>query len=127
MTAHILADGSVFLVVTGRTMAAAPTTVPDVSRGLVVRQTPFNGTPLELLVAPPLDLLAFADLHGAALLKPVCVPIALQAISSYRVTCRIQDQPLAVQTAQRILAALTADNHPARPAGLSPHHKRRIP
>ena len=125
MSAHILADGSVFLVVTGRTVPPASSADPDVSRGLVVRQTPVSGLPLELLVAPPLDLLAFADLSRAALLKPVCVPLALDAISGYRVTCRMQNHPVAVQTAQRILAVLSADTDPARNAGYPPYSKRK--
>jgi hypothetical protein len=123
MTARVLADGSMFLVVTGRTVAPATSAAPEVSQGLVIQQSPVKGTPIESLVAPPLDLLAFADLSRAALLKPVCIPLALTAISPYRVTCRVQDHPIAVRTAQRFLAAMAADPHPACPAGSLPPMK----
>lgn len=116
MSARQPADPSLFLVVTGSALPAAvmPTDAELFAHGLTFRFPSVQGA-IDLALAAPTDLAAFSDLSAAAILKPVCIPIALTHVHHGIVHARLNEQPAAHKLAQRFLAAMTATNHPAPP------------
>lgn len=112
------ADASVFLVVAGTAppdaLKAANANPPVLTNGLTFRFPSLQGA-VDLTIAAPNNLAAFADLAAAAILKPVCIPIALTNAHHGVVQANLSDSPTAHKLAQQLLAAMTAANPPARP------------
>lgn len=114
MSAPRPADASVFLVVTGSTLpdALRPADGNLFAHGLTFHFPSAKGA-VDLVIAAPTELTAFADLSAAAILKPVCIPIGLTQVQHGVVHAHVSDQPFAHRLAQRFLAAITATDHPA--------------
>lgn len=85
------------------------------AQGLLLRARNAAGQLVELFVATPVDLLAYADLAAATLLKPVVLPLQLIEVGPGRINARLATHPAAVDLARTILAALAAATHPATP------------
>lgn len=94
------------------------------AQGLLLRPRSTAGELVELFVATPDDLLAYADLASATLLKPVVLPLQLIEVRPGRINARLATHPTAVVLARTILAALAAPTHPAT-APVSSHANRK--
>lgn len=116
MTAPLSADASVFLIVTGSARPDALMLADGnlFAHGLTFRFPSAQGA-VDLAIAAPTELTAFADLSAAAILKPVCIPVALTHVRHGVVHAHVSDLPSNHRLAQRFLAAMTVANHPAPP------------
>lgn len=110
MSLLVSADANVFLVVAGRASpdAISPSEGPSLfSHGLTFRFPSPHGA-IDLAIAAPGDLAAFADLSAAAILKPVCLPLDLTALRHGVIHARLHGDAQAHQLAQRFLATMVA-------------------
>lgn len=111
---HIVNDNpSIFVVVTGAAHRhGLMQERPAFANGITFRQRTASGA-IDLNIAAPADLAAFADLSAAAILKPVCLPIALTHLRHGIVHARLRDDPAAHRLAQTVLAGIAAITNPA--------------
>ncbi|WP_334145802.1 hypothetical protein [Hyphomicrobium sp.] len=114
MNPVIYGNATVFLVVTGAAHAAHLTGATSITHGITFRHHTPSGA-IDLAIAAPTNLSAYADLAAAAILKPVCIPIALTHVRHGIVHAQLNERPAAHKLAQHFLAAMTATNHPAPP------------
>lgn len=114
MNPIIYDTSSVFLVVTGAAHEAHVAAAANGMSAITFRQQSPHGA-IDLAIAAPADLAAYADLAAAAILKPVCLPIALTHVRHGIVHAQLSDQSSAHKLAQRFLAVMAATNHPVPP------------
>lgn len=83
-------------------------------RGLLFTQTIANGESIELFIAAPSDLLAFAGMHAVTIRKPVCLPLDLAQITPHgRINARLRTDAQAHRLATLMLEALASLSDPA--------------
>lgn len=129
MSRIIYDNPSVFLIITGGAYADDITAAhaPDALRsGLCFRHQAPHGA-IDIAIAAPADLAAFADLAAAAILKPVCLPIALESLRHGTINARLHSDPTAHRLAQRFLTAMGAVSHPAHQRRCLHHHTANCP
>ena len=86
--------------------------------GLLLGQTTASGATIELFIAAPGDLVAFADMDAVAILKPAVLPLTLAEVVPGRINATLRTDATGQQLARLILAGLAAIKNPAQPAGV---------
>lgn len=118
MSLVLAANPSIFLLVTGNAHADALVPTKDTLafwNGLTFRfPRPSHGV-IDLIIAAPTNLTEYADLSAAAILKPVCLPIALTEIHHGAIHAGLNANPASHVIAQSILAAKAANRNPGHP------------
>lgn len=119
MSTLIINQPTVFLVVTGGARADEIQNATAYQGGeLTLRQHDALGNTIDLVVTAPENLVDYADVATATVLKPVCIPITLTKTELGRVRCTLCGDPVARDLARLILTAAKALPHPAQPAGV---------
>ena len=89
--------------------------------GLLLELPTASGQPIELVVAAPDDLVAFADMQALTVLQPVCLPLQVVSVTADgRINARLRDDAVGRRLANAILGAIASVRHPATAGVLKP-------
>jgi hypothetical protein len=78
------------------------------AHGLMLHQPTVDGATVELFVEASSDLLDFANLSALSLLKPVCLPIAIQQVRAGRIDTTLRTDATARTLAHTIHGAIAS-------------------